>query len=555
MERGQATVEYVAVVTVLAVVLAAALGVLPGAAREIPDAVAAAIHRAICVVSGGDCFGAGGPRPCVLGRASRAHEKHLAIGIGRLADGRVVVREERSDGTVAVTVGRFDSAGVGIVAGAEASVGGRQVKGSLEAVVSGRAGDGRRWVLPDGAAADRLIERLAEDDGGVGGGLGGIVDFARGEGGDGADERFVRFGVDVEATGALEALGLGASARGLRALSDGVRVDRRTGERTLFLERDHGVTGALTAPLTRLGGGLGREVGAELTFDRDGRPVRLLLRAAGASDGSAKMGPYASGRRRSRRGRGADRPDRARDPRARRPAARPPVGRHGARAGRASRRPRAHRRPHVRDHPRRAPQGRLGRAVRQARLRGDRDARRRPPGLCGRARAGAGLGAPAGLRARRMTAPTRPRGMRTCVRPMALYAELHAHSAFSFLDGTAQPAELAEAAVELGYETMALVDHNGVYGSMEFAQAARGLGLRAIHGAEVDVIDAPWQRPAGTARRPPTCAAIPSPPLARHRHRARPRRDRLGEPLPAAHDGPRAHAPARRRARSSTRRA
>jgi Flp pilus assembly pilin Flp len=294
MERGQATVEYVAVVTVLAVVLAAALGVLPGAAREIPDAVAAAIHRAICVVSGGDCFGAGGPRPCVLGRASRAHEKHLAIGIGRLADGRVVVREERSDGTVAVTVGRFDSAGVGIVAGAEASVGGRQVKGSLEAVVSGRAGDGRRWVLPDGAAADRLIERLAEDDGGVGGGLGGIVDFARGEGGDGADERFVRFGVDVEATGALKALGLGASARGLRALSDGVRVDRRTGERTLFLERDHGVTGALTAPLTRLGGGLGREVGAELTFDRDGRPVRLLLRAAGASDGSAKMGPYAS---------------------------------------------------------------------------------------------------------------------------------------------------------------------------------------------------------------------------------------------------------------------
>ena len=71
------------------------------------------------------------------------------------------------------------------------------------------------------------------------------------------------------------------------------------------------------------------------------------------------------------------------------------------------------------------------------------------------------------------------------------YVELHAHSAFSFLDGASLPGELAGAAVEAGYGAMALTDHNGVYGSMEFAQAAQALGLRALHGAEVDVVDAP----------------------------------------------------------------
>jgi error-prone DNA polymerase len=70
-----------------------------------------------------------------------------------------------------------------------------------------------------------------------------------------------------------------------------------------------------------------------------------------------------------------------------------------------------------------------------------------------------------------------------------MYVELHAHSAFSFLDGASLPDELAAAAAEYGYSAMALTDHNGVSGSMEFAQAAAPLGLRAIHGAEVDLDD------------------------------------------------------------------
>jgi error-prone DNA polymerase len=65
------------------------------------------------------------------------------------------------------------------------------------------------------------------------------------------------------------------------------------------------------------------------------------------------------------------------------------------------------------------------------------------------------------------------------------YVELHCHSAYSFLDGASLPEELAARAAELGYPALALTDHDGVYGSLEFAHAAKALGLRPITGAEV----------------------------------------------------------------------
>jgi error-prone DNA polymerase len=69
------------------------------------------------------------------------------------------------------------------------------------------------------------------------------------------------------------------------------------------------------------------------------------------------------------------------------------------------------------------------------------------------------------------------------------YVELHAHSAYSFLDGASLPEELAIRAAELGYGALALTDHDGVYGSLEFAQAAKTFGVRPITGAEVTLAD------------------------------------------------------------------
>ncbi|MDQ3889890.1 MAG: PHP domain-containing protein, partial [Actinomycetota bacterium] len=69
------------------------------------------------------------------------------------------------------------------------------------------------------------------------------------------------------------------------------------------------------------------------------------------------------------------------------------------------------------------------------------------------------------------------------------YVELHCHSAYSFLDGASRPEELVVRAAELGYEALALTDHDGLYGSLEFAQAAKAFGVRPVTGAEATLAD------------------------------------------------------------------
>ena len=70
-----------------------------------------------------------------------------------------------------------------------------------------------------------------------------------------------------------------------------------------------------------------------------------------------------------------------------------------------------------------------------------------------------------------------------------MYCELHCHSAFSFLDGANLPEQLAFEAQALEYPALALTDHNGLYGSMIFAQAAKQVDLQAITGAEMTLLD------------------------------------------------------------------
>jgi error-prone DNA polymerase len=79
------------------------------------------------------------------------------------------------------------------------------------------------------------------------------------------------------------------------------------------------------------------------------------------------------------------------------------------------------------------------------------------------------------------------------------YVELHAHSAYSFLDGASLPEELAVRAAELGYEALALTDHDGVYGSLEFAHAAKAFGVRPITGAELTLNDGGARLQSGSA--------------------------------------------------------
>ena len=59
------------------------------------------------------------------------------------------------------------------------------------------------------------------------------------------------------------------------------------------------------------------------------------------------------------------------------------------------------------------------------------------------------------------------------------YVELHARSAFSFLEGSSVPEDLAGACANLDMPAMALLDRNGVYGSPRFHLAARKLSVGA----------------------------------------------------------------------------
>jgi error-prone DNA polymerase len=67
------------------------------------------------------------------------------------------------------------------------------------------------------------------------------------------------------------------------------------------------------------------------------------------------------------------------------------------------------------------------------------------------------------------------------------YAELHCHTNFSFLDGASQPEDLVEQAIGLGLSALAITDHDGFYGIVRFAEAARPFELPTIFGAELSL--------------------------------------------------------------------
>ncbi|MDY5785932.1 error-prone DNA polymerase [Corynebacterium sp.] len=77
-------------------------------------------------------------------------------------------------------------------------------------------------------------------------------------------------------------------------------------------------------------------------------------------------------------------------------------------------------------------------------------------------------------------ASTKPRG------PAALpFAELHAISSYSFLDGASEPADIVARAAELGISALAVLDRDGFYGAVKFAEAAAEAGILTVFGAEL----------------------------------------------------------------------
>ena len=93
------------------------------------------------------------------------------------------------------------------------------------------------------------------------------------------------------------------------------------------------------------------------------------------------------------------------------------------------------------------------------------------------------------------------------------YIELHAASAFSFLQGASLPEALVDRAAALGYPALALLDADGVYGAPRFHRAAKQAGIRAIIGAELTIVSgqsAAGSRQPQTKSRPAASSQLPA---------------------------------------------
>jgi hypothetical protein len=284
-QRGQGTVEYVGVVFIVAAVVAlgasAALGAGP---PEIWSAVRREIHRALCIVTGGDCEQ--DRAPCPVASKSDSTEWSVSVFVVKGGQTKTVLRELRSDGTVAVTVtdaklGGLES-GFGIEGHLSAGRKSFGVGGALRASILAELGHGRTWILPNRAAAEGLVGRVKDD-------------LPVPPPDEELDEKELQFGAEGEARRGGARATLGAEATG----KYGTLTDRATGRRTIFL--DAGLEGEADASLRGATGALGGSDSERyaLTIGPDGRWIDLAVLRTGEVRGSGrlpvKLGP--AGRR------------------------------------------------------------------------------------------------------------------------------------------------------------------------------------------------------------------------------------------------------------------
>ena len=267
-EDGQATVEYLGVVAVVAA-LFAAVAVPALAGRDVAGVVVREVRRALCVVSGGECYL--DRRPCVVASRAVRDEASLDLTIVKLGSRRILMSEQRSDGTVAVTLLGDRQAGLDLTlgGGAHLRLGRRMVSvgAQAEATMLATLGSGSTWVLRDARSADRLVRSLAEP--------GGEMPAPT---------------LAASRRGLAVSLGASAGAVGVQLGADdlfGVATDRATGRRTFAVRRRNDVAASLSLRGQSAGGALGTDELYTVTVDRDGRPVDLGVMSGRDASGEA----------------------------------------------------------------------------------------------------------------------------------------------------------------------------------------------------------------------------------------------------------------------------
>jgi hypothetical protein len=270
-QRGQAAVEYVGLLALVAIVLGA--GALLGGGEAVASAVGRGMQRALCVVRSGECDL--DIRPCVVSAGGVEDDGSVDLFIVRLGSDEVVLREDRSDGTSAVTFARLRRAGVELSTGVggHLQLGRRRLRMGTQAsaTVLALLGKATTWKLPDRASAARLVDRIVVDS--PRDLARRILDRGRPAGGDAPapSVRTATKGAGVTLAGSARRAGLELGAEDIA----GASVDD-TGRHTYLVRRRNGLTFSFGTSVSRLGeaGHSGDEL-YTVTTDRRGRPVDL----------------------------------------------------------------------------------------------------------------------------------------------------------------------------------------------------------------------------------------------------------------------------------------
>lgn len=295
-DRGQASLEYVALLALLVVALGTALA-FGGALPRLDRTVVATVRHGVCLVSGGVCTPgearAAGLAPCPLFRRSADERASASVVMIALQRGDSMALERRSDGTASVSF--MDGESAGYTGGVGVRLSPLGVQASADYVAGAAFTAGRTWEFSTVAAAEAFVRRYAADQS-----LGGEVrevghdlcflcpGWLRGHGRPELpppSSRSIEGGVFAQATATL-----GLSAAGIDGVSAdpsvGAVLGRQTaGSRTTwYLGLDGSLLLHLGPVLSPLAGARSASAVVELTSDH-GRPVELRVRAAATASG------------------------------------------------------------------------------------------------------------------------------------------------------------------------------------------------------------------------------------------------------------------------------
>jgi len=293
---GQASLDYVSILALTAVVMGAGTGVAMARGGDIASAVRSHMARALCIVTGGDCDR--DLRPCTIRTRQDTIGAHINVLVVKIGKDQIALLDERSDGTFAVTLisgwNFGPEGGLGLDAKAALGNKGLAVGGELRAAALAHEGRGKTWIVRSRAQADALVDRIR----GIRAAL--IPRAIRGAALPEPDQTYYEHGTSV--TLGVKA-GLGDAVRGALTLSakdlDGSRHDRRSGREILYLKRSNALDAVLQASGGRGGASKAEGLGGSdhvWAFERDrtGKPIDLMILSSGEYRGSFSLPPLLS---------------------------------------------------------------------------------------------------------------------------------------------------------------------------------------------------------------------------------------------------------------------